>query len=210
MLRSIRLERIPVKDTFATTLPFGQIGEGYIATWLRGRGWNVLPVYEKEIDNGKGPRLFMAKSSGPTQLIAPDMLALKDGKFMWVEAKRKTRFSWYGKGGYWVTGIDKRHYDDYCAVFKTTKIQLWIMFLHSESHTWPEDVRKWHAPETCPVGLFGNTIDCLMNTASHVSHNYGTSGMIYWNISALRALAPLAAIMPQPTLKNTLQLNTTY
>ena len=45
---------------FSDTLKQGQLGESLIAKWLRRQGWSILPAYEKEIDNGKGPRLFMA------------------------------------------------------------------------------------------------------------------------------------------------------
>jgi hypothetical protein len=110
---------------FADSLSSGQLGESLIAQWLRRRGWHVLPAYEKEIDNGKGPRLFMASDASKAQLISPDLLVMRSGKFLWVEAKHKTRFSWYGKGGYWVTGVDRRHFEDYCAVTDNTGMGLY-------------------------------------------------------------------------------------
>lgn len=182
--------------TFTDQLAFGQIGEGYIAKWLRGRGWNVLPVYEKEIDTGKGPRLFMSEFSARPELIAPDLLAIKGGSFVWVEAKRKTRFSWYGKGKYWVTGIDHRHYVDYIQVQEELGVDVWLMLLHTESATWQTDIDKRNAPETCPVGLYGRTIKKLMLCISHDSEKYGPTGMVYWRDTDLIKLAELADVIP--------------
>lgn len=176
---------------FTEYLTFGQVGESRIAYWLRARGYHVLPIYEKEIDNGKGPRLFMAANSPAPQLIAPDMLIMREGVLMWIEAKHKRRFSWYGIGGYWVTGVDKRHYLDYIAVQERTTLPVWLMFLHTNSDTWHEDVRKWRAPKACPVGLYGNRLADLVNHISHDSDRHGTSGMVYWNIASLRLLASL-------------------
>lgn len=180
---------------FQDSLQFGQVGENHIARWLRSRGYHVLPVYEKEIDNGKGPRLFMASTCKYPQLIAPDMLALRGSSILWVEAKRKTRFSWYGIGGYWVTGIDERHYRDYCAVQDETEYPVWLMFLHTESTTWPNDVVKWGAPSSCPTGLFGNQLSALRENESHRSTRHA-HGMVYWPLSRLHLLAHLNDVMP--------------
>jgi len=185
--------------TFDAQLRSGQIGEGYIAMWLRKRGWNVLPVYEKEIDTGKGPRLFMAEASRHKELIAPDLLAIKNGNFMWVEAKRKTRFSWYGNGNYWVTGIDKRHFSDYLQVRDETGIPIWLMFLHTEGVTWPNDVLRWGAPETCPTGLYGGEIKRLArpDAISHESDRHGPTGMLYWAYDTLQEMAQLDELIPK-------------
>lgn len=138
--------------SFATSLATGQLGESLIAQWLRRRGWHVLPAYEKETGDYKGPRLFMAQGSDKAQLIAPDLLTMRNGDFRWIEAKHKTHFSWYGKEQRFVTGIDLHHYGDYCRVADETGIDVWLMFLHREENTWQEDVVKWGAPPKCPNG----------------------------------------------------------
>ena len=185
---------------FADSLSSGQLGESLIAQWLRRRGWHVLPAYEKEIDNGKGPRLFMASDTNKAQLIAPDLLAMRSGKFMWVEAKHKTRFSWYGIGGYWVTGVDRRHFEDYCAVTDDTGLDVWLLFLHRDSRAWPEDITKWGAPPMCPTGLFGRSIAALRleENQSHQSGKWGNSGMVYWQpFKNLLPIAPLVEVAPE-------------
>ena len=179
---------------FIQQLEYGQLGESKIARWLRGRGWNVLPVYEKEIDDGKGPRLFMANSNEKEQLIAPDLLAMRGMEFRWIEAKHKSHFSWYGIGRYWVTGINLLHYLDYLKIRNGTELPIWLMFLHSDNRTWKNDVEKWDAPILCPTGLFGNDLSKLINLESHRSDKYGTTGMVYWRESNLIKLAELSAL----------------
>lgn len=183
---------------FADSLAVGQMGESMIAQWLRLRGFHVLPAYEKEIDNGKGPRLFTASNTGHAQLIAPDLFVMGKGQFMWIEAKHKTRFSWYGRNRYFVTGVDLRHFHDYCRVADATQLPVWLLFLHQCAETWPEDVRKWGAPPVCPVGLFGREISFLRKTNSHQSEKWGATGMIYWRpYEHLIELATLDEVSPQ-------------
>lgn len=177
---------------FQVNLETGQLAESAIARWLRRRGWHVLPAYEKEIDNGKGPRLFMAEGTGVSELITPDLLALKDGRFHWVEAKHKSTFTWYGIGGYWTTGIDLRHWRDYQRVQTETGVPVYLFFLHRESRTRPDDISKWGAPEECPTGLFAGSVSRLAAECSHESANWGRSGMIYWQpFTHLRHVASL-------------------
>lgn len=181
---------------FHEQLAIGQLGESLIAQWLRKRGWHVLPAYEKEINTGKGPRLFAATATGVGQLIAPDLLIMKGKVFQWIEAKHKTRFSWYGLGKYFVTGVDIRHFNDYCKVADTTGLPVWLLFLHRDSQTWPPDVEKWNAPTVCPIGLFGQSISVLRLKRSHCSDKHGNSGMIYWQpFEHLRRIATLADVI---------------
>jgi hypothetical protein len=174
---------------FKRMLKVGKVGEGAIAQWLKHRGNHVMPVYELEKERGKGPQLFSALGS----YIAPDMFVFKsDGTaVVWIEAKTKTRFSWYGKGKYFVTGIDTRHYTEYCKVQDISPWEVWLMFLHTCSETWASDIEKWNAPAQCPTGLFGNKLNTLKNSVSHVSEK---DGMTYWRVDALQHFAALEEI----------------
>ena len=189
--------------SFADYLASGQLGESLIAQWLRRRGWHVLPAYEKEIDNGKGPRLFMAEGADKAQLVAPDLLAMRGGRFMWFEAKHKTRFSWYGNGGYWVTGVDRKHFADYCRVADETGLDVWLLFLHRESAAWPDDIARWGCDPICPTGLFGGSIAKLRlpppDGQSHESNRHSATGMVYWQPRRhLIRIAELGEVMPMP------------
>jgi hypothetical protein len=167
------------KDNFKK----GQIGESLIARWLKRHHYHVLPVYEVEMDTGKGPRLF----SPQQQLIAPDMLAFTDKKTIWIEAKHKTAFSLYRKTGQWTTGIDLRHYRDYCEVDDTTPFDVWLLFLQQGGHA--KD-----SPETSPSGLYGNKLEYLREHEDHRSDKWGASGMVYWSIHALKKLDSLERV----------------
>lgn len=183
---------------FEDNLRTGRLGESAIARWLRRRGWHVLPAYEKEIDDGKGPRLFMAEGAGADELITPDLLAMRTGAFLWFEAKHKSVFTWYGLGNCWNTGVDKRHFDDYVEVQRRTAIPVWLLFLHRESTPWFRDRERWpNCPDECPVGLFGERIDKLAESA-RFDHRWGKTGMVYWQpYKHLRYLAPLTEVAPQ-------------
>jgi hypothetical protein len=174
---------------FMEKLKHGKVGEGVIARWLKSRGNHVMPVYEIEKSAGKGPQLFSSDGS----YIAPDMFVFTSNgnSVVWVEAKTKTRFSWYGIKRCFVTGIDTRHYADYCKVQSVSPWEVWIMFLHLNSETWLPDVEKWGAPSQCPTGLFGHRLSVLKDKVSHVSEK---DGMTYWTHGTLMHLAALEEI----------------
>src|SRR5690606_24110330 len=93
-VRRLRLRGGAAMTTaFARSLSVGQLGESQIAQWLNRRGWAVLPVYDVEMNTGKGPRLFAPDD----KLIALDMFAFHPSKraALWIEAKHKTVFTWH-------------------------------------------------------------------------------------------------------------------
>lgn len=169
--------------TFDSQLQYGQAGESAIALWLRKRGNTVLPVYEKIMDTGKGPQLFAPER----KLIAPDMLSYKGTGAAWIEAKHKTAFSWHRISSKWVTGIDIRHYDDYCAVDEQSPWPVWLLFLHRGG-------QAKDSPANSPAGLFGNTLSKLRRCENHRHDNWGRSGMVYWAIDNLLLLASLEEV----------------
>ncbi len=174
---------------FADRLGCGQIAEGKIAKWLKSRGHSILPVYEKEIDTGKGPRIFRMSNT----LVAPDMLIFKGGgEILWGEAKRKTVFAWYSKRAEWRTGIDINHYNDYLQVRHDYGLPLWLFFLH-ECSTPDALSLKWrNCPDECPTGLFGQEITLLAEHEGNRDDGQGHHGMVYWAHESLRLLAPLS------------------
>lgn len=177
---------------FNQMLAFGKLGESAIAEWLNKRGWNVLPVYEKQIDEGKGPQLFTPMG----QLIAPDLFAFKplDSKSLWIEAKHKSVFSWHRKTRRWVTGIDLMHYGDYLKIDTLSPWPIWLLFLHVQSSI-PERDEPW----PCPVGLFGQTINELKQKENHRHSNWGKTGMVYWWEKNLVRLASLDELILSAT-----------
>ena len=170
--------------TFQESLHCGAIGESLIARWLNWRGWHVLPVYEVEAQSGKGPRLF-AKDR---QLIAPDMLVLKGDTVLWIEAKHKDAFSWHRNTQQWTTGIDLRHYVDYCEVNDSTQRDVWLLFLHRGG-------QAKDSPPDSPSGLFGQSLLALRCRESHRHSNWGNSGMVYWGKDSLIKLASLEDVV---------------
>lgn len=183
--------------TFQNQRAYGRIGEGLCGRWLiYDGGWTLLPAYEIEIPSGKGPRLF---TSGE-QLIAPDIFAMKYQKrkllCKWYEAKHKTRFTWYRKAQNWQTGIDLRHYLDYIKVQERTKIEVYLLFLHTCSLPSQYDL-NYGSPTTCPIGLYGQTLNYLATHEHHrdsFERNERNYPMVYWNECDLERLATLEQV----------------
>lgn len=178
---------------FRQQLAFGKIAESQIASWLRSRGNTVLPVYEVEMDTGKGPQLFLPDE----ELIAPDLFVFKfsydDGQeAWWTEAKHKSVFSWHRITGRWTTGVDLRHYHDYLRVDELTPWPVWLLFLHSKDRC-----DRRNEPWPCPTGLFGRPLEYLREHENHRSQprnngtGWGRTGMVYWAYDDLMLLATL-------------------
>lgn len=175
--------------SFDSQLKYGQAGESAIAMWLRKNGATVLPVYEKILDTGKGPQLFTPSA----KLIAPDMLIYNGDEVLWIEAKHKTAFTWHRRTGRWVTGIDMRHYEDYCAVDSLSPWPVWLLFLHRGG-------QAKDSPANSPSGLFGAPLKELRRRENHRHDNWGKSGMVYWAINTLRLLASLKEVEAAATV----------
>lgn len=175
---------------FDEALRAGKIGEGLIARWFRRRGFNVIPVYEKEIQEGKGPTLFTA-TPGPI-LISPDMLVFNATSASWIEAKTKSAFTWYRVGECWQTGINLAHYEDYLKIIPLAPFPLHLAFLHLDGRA-----KDTPAGMHSPTGLFWNKLDYLKDHVDHFSLNHGWSGMVYWDIADLVKIADLEDILPE-------------
>jgi len=166
--------------SFQHSLAVGKAGESKIAKWLQSRGNYVLPVYEKEINDYKGPVLYRPDGS---QLICPDLLAITKTGTAWIEAKHKTAFTWHRKTQRFVTGIDIHHYEQYCAIARELQnIKVWILFLHN-----PGVAKDTPEGLVSPTGLFGGELLSLKENHRH--DNHGKSGMIYWAHDSLKKLA---------------------
>lgn len=167
---------------FEQKLAFGRVGEEKIANWLINRcGASVLPVYQIDSDDKKGPRLFAQQCN----LTVPDLLVWsKSNGLIWMEAKRKTVFSWYRKTETWQTGIDKHLFEQYKKVATKTKLPIWLLFLHEK-----ESLPKRDEPWPCPIGLFGQTLEMLSGS---IDHPHGK--MLYWREASLKKIAELSEL----------------
>jgi hypothetical protein len=162
---------------FQNNLVNGKVGESLISSWLRSRGHHVLPIYEIEKNQFKGPAVY---ASCGREIIAPDLLAIgKD--VVWIEAKHKTAFTWHRISKRFVTGIDIHHYENYLEVSDLVEWPVWLLFLHKGGQAKDSPVS--------PSGLFGNDLQYLSENENHRHQNHGKSGMVYWSISSLKKLA---------------------
>jgi hypothetical protein len=175
------------KAPFSTRLRAGKLGEGIVARWLNGRGWNVVPAYDTEQSTGKGPRFF---AHDGRQLIAPDMLVYNAaGELRWIEAKAKAAFTFHRNTAQWVTGIDGQHYHDYLEVAKLSPFPTFILFLHLNGVA-KDTPDGWDSP----TGLYAQSIHHL-NTCIHHRHTADGRAMVYWAEEDLQRLASLADVL---------------
>ncbi len=177
--------------SFAQNLEQGKVGESLIAQWLMSRGHYIIPVYEKEIDEGKGPRVFGPNGS---QIIAPDALVIHCDtyKVCFVECKHKKRFSWYRKEQSWQTGIDLRHWKDYQKLKSVLGYEVYLFFLHQLADPWHKD-KAYGCPDECPTGLFYGEVDALKDIG-RTAHEHA-NGMVYWNCQDLVKVAELEEVV---------------
>ncbi len=169
---------------FNQALKVGQAGESVIAQWLRNSGFYVLPVYEKIIDNGKGPRVFPPGGLFVDNLIAPDLFVFNGGTAFWVEAKTKTAFSEHRISGRLVTGIDLHHYEHYLKVQEVSPWPTILIFLQRGG------VAVGGKNDT-PSGLYMQTLEKLSQCENHRHENWGKGGMVYWAIDSLERKATI-------------------
>jgi len=181
------LSHVPEIDsaTFEGRLATGRAGESLIAGWLKRKGYNVLPAYEIAEPQFKGPRIFSAERD----LVAPDLLAFRQKRVRWVEAKSKAAFTWHRLSGTYQDGIDKRHWLDYLELRRRVPWDLWLLFLHAPGGL-AKDNPEGMVP---PTGLFGGEVLRLAECIDHESDRWGQGGMLYWQCSDLmRDGKPLA------------------
>jgi len=138
----------------------------------------VLPIYEKEISEGKGPAIYFPDA----EIIGTDMLVFTKKIMYWIEAKHKTAFSWHRLTEKWVTGIDIKHYEHYQEIAKRTTFPVWLMFYHDGG-------QAKDSPPDSPSGLFGNNLEYLMENENHRHKNWGKYGMVYWAKEKLKLIA---------------------
>jgi hypothetical protein len=176
--------------TFAENLRIGRAAESLIANWLMARGNAIIPAYEIEKSHGKGPQFFTHGS----RHAAPDVMAFTSRGIMWIEAKRKSVFTWHRITGRWTTGIDLSHYQDYIHVSRISQLPVWLLFLHLDDMPSSSDAALG-CPQRSPVGLFGGSLDVLVKAENHRSpplrgnSGHGTSGMVYWAHESLQLIA---------------------
>jgi len=175
--------------SFEENLRFGKIAESEIAKYFLNKGYAVLPIYEKEISEAKGPQLFFPNK----ELVATDMLVMNQKKAYWIEAKHKKTFTFHKISKRWTTGIDLHHYRDYLEIASRTEWPVWLMFCHKgkQEKNSPILTPKQKEEQT---GIFGRNIEFLSKHENHRHKNWGKSGMVYWAHQTLLKVASLRGL----------------
>ena len=159
---------------FNDKLSFGKVGESYIANWFKKKGYNVLPVYEVEAGQYKGPVVYCQNGD---KLIAPDMIVFNRENIIWIEAKHKKGFPLNRMRGKYVVGINKDHFNNYLEVAKLTDWPFWLIFLVEGGKVKDSPIND--------SGLYGLNIRKAKDLVDHESDK---TDMVYWLKDDLRKL----------------------
>ena len=162
---------------FVDRLRRGQVGEGVVSHWARRLGFSVIPLGDLPPSAHGGPRL---PAPGARELLSPDLLLIRDGAPLFLEVKRKARFSLHQATGDLVTGIEARALDGYREVARVTGVPTFLGFWHGDSH---------------PACFIGGEIDYLAHRVHH-EHDFRNGTMLYWARDALKDLARHPAFRP--------------
>lgn len=174
-------------NSFQEQLAIGKLGESLIANWFKRRGFHIIPIYDIEIDEGKGPQVFTASGKN---LIAPDLLVFNTNKIIWIEAKHKSAFTWHRRSEKWTTGIDMTHFLNYLKISEVSSWPVWLIFLQQNGVS-----KDMPSGKISPSGLYGENIRDLEDKVSHKFPGYGKGGMVYWAEEKLHRLADLSEVI---------------
>jgi len=155
-------------SNFSRQLEKGKVGESKIARWLMARGNNILPIYEIEKGQGKGPTVYASDGS---RIIAPDILAFSSKGIFWIEAKHKTGWTDHRISGKRTTGIDFHHYKEYQRIAKLVDWPVWLLVLHTGEQA--------KDSEPGDPGLFGGSLPYLVRNENHRWPDDNPK-MVYW------------------------------
>jgi hypothetical protein len=121
----------------------GQEAEQELATFLGHRGYMVIPISSFTNNTGakiSAPMLVV----GDSYSVSPDLLAIKDGKSMWIEVKRKSVPAYFYKWHCWVHGVDRQNIEAYRKAQKASGHPLFICVLEDKSPLTPDLYLEWH------------------------------------------------------------------
>ena len=122
---------------FKKQLAVGEEGEEEVANFLIEKcNFAVLPLYQ--FISKKTPGIFYNSYN----FICPDLTCFRDGKVIFVDAKRKSR--WVNFTGKLETGFNLNHFREYKKLQEKVNIPVFIVFNHHDKE---------------PTGLFFTYID---------------------------------------------------
>lgn len=164
-----------MRRSFEDALAHARTFERAMGRLLQSRGWWLLNACDYA-GGEKAPSLARSDEA----LITPDLLSWRGAESRWVEVKWKQRADQFRNGPWLVTGINRRHWNQYRKVQAETKTPVWLVFVHEDEG----EIR-------------GATIDDLSRRPmwSHESPKMG--GMVFFRYLEIPRWAPLS-VLPVP------------
>lgn len=151
----------PDLSTFAKRLAYGKEAEDVVYSFLKERGWSLIPTVPFEEDRGQ--RVYRLDDDYP----AVDTIAFKNGNSRWIEVKHKVEPCWFRNQ--WTTGMEKRYFNAYCQIEEDSGIPVYVFF-----------VVDYTEYEDAPYGIFDKSLKFLK---SNINSRSDTD--FFWKISDL-------------------------
>ena len=145
-------------DTFIDKLKYGQDLENEIMRKLTNLGFVILPLSNLPSGQFRGPRLM----SPSGDIVSPDIMAIKDGKAIFIEIKRKAYPSFHRATGEWTSRIEDRLYKNYSILSEASGLPVWVITKIEDGNDICENLKG-------PTGLFIWVID----GTEKIHHRYG-------------------------------------
>jgi hypothetical protein len=140
--------------------------------WLEcERGFYTLPVFDCSGPHNKtAPALY----GDNRRLVAPDIMACKNGTWSFFEIKLKERADLHRITGDYVTGLPLRNWQHYMEIQRVTRTPVWIVFVHLREQEVLAD-------------------DITMMSSHHIHHEstMDNGGTVFFRYSDLRRLMRL-------------------
>lgn len=162
---------------FQQELARGREYEVAFSRWLQAeRGFYTVPVFD--LNRMGAPRIEGRQPDGTLEsLVMPDILACKNGAWVWFEVKLKDHADWHRKTNTLVTGLPLRNWQHYLAVQKATRTPVWIVFVHLTERE-----------------VLAGDISVLSYHHIHHASTMDNGGTVFFTYSTLHRLMPLATL----------------
>ena len=108
----------------------GSAGERLVAALLQSRGWFILPAYDYSGEGGNTAPRLQGELAG---YVAPDILAARNGKCIWVEVKTKEHADYTRVTDRMEHGFSLRHLEAYRGIQEITGIPVWLAIYEEDT-----------------------------------------------------------------------------
>lgn len=120
--------QLPIDAFVSSVIAASQWEKAFASFLVIERGWHVLLTCDLHGGYAYAPQ-FNGVSAN---LVAPDLLAARNGEMRWFEVKQKSHADWHRNSQRFVTGLPLHLWNDYQRVERLTGHEVTVVFIHQE------------------------------------------------------------------------------